>query len=50
MIEDLDKKLDRFVTVPESLIIKTFRNIKTLEQALEVTSKEEQPKVEPLKP
>ena len=50
MIEDLDKKkkkLYRSVFVLESLIIETFRNIKTLDQVLEVVSKTEQPKIDP---
>ena len=48
MIEDLDRKLDKFVTVLDSPSTEVSRNLKTLDQASEVASEEEQPKVETL--
>ena len=50
MIEDLDRKLDKSITIIDSPITIAFRNFRTLDQASEVASKEEQPKVESLKP
>ena len=44
MIEDLDKKVDKFVTILKYPIIESSRNIKTLDRASKVASKEEQPK------
>ena len=49
MIDDLDKKLDKSITIPDSLIIEAFKNTRTLDQVLEVAFKEVQPEVEPLK-
>ena len=45
MIEDLDRKLDKFVTIPDSPSIGAFRNLRTLDQA---SSEEERPKVKTL--
>ena len=36
MIENLHKELDRYVTIPKSLITKAYKNIRILDQALEV--------------
>ena len=49
MIEDLDKKIDKSVTIPNSLIIEVSKNIRALNQASEVAFEEEQPKVETFK-
>ena len=49
MIEDLNKKLDKFIIIPNSPITEASRNIRSLDQALKVVLEEEQPKVETLK-
>ena len=46
MIEDLDRKLDKSVTILDSPVTEVSKNLKTLDQASEVASEEEQPKVE----
>ena len=41
MIEDLDRKLDKSITILDSPITEASRNLRTLDQASKVASEEE---------
>ena len=49
MIEDLDRKLDKSITIPDSSITEASRNFRTLDQVSKVAFEEEQHKIEAFK-